>query len=511
MTFFESLLLLMLVAIALLQVARRLSLPYPAMLAGAGLILAFIPGTPVFNIDPETYLALFIAPVLVDAAFDFPPGAMSRLRVPLLLLAVFGVVLTAGAVAWMAHSMLGVTLAAGLALGGIVAPPDAAAASAVLRGISIPRNTSALLQGESLFNDSTALLLFSAGLAVVNSNGLHPAVALRLALAVPGGILFGMGAAWIALRANRYAQGTLGGNLLQFVMAYAVWIIAARLQLSAVLATVTFAMTLARTASMKEFTARSRIQSYAVWSAVVFALNALAFMLMGLQARSIVRHMASSSLRGALLFAAEVTLAVIVIRMLVVLLYYFLYARRRPQDVRPTLQQIVFVGWCGMRGFVTMATALSLPNSFPQRDTLVLTAFSVVIVTLVLQGATLAPVIRLLKLDRMQDPKAEVAGARTAIARAALDSIAARSGPEAENLRYHYTVMLDADSSEACSAALRRMRAFGLHAIVAKRKRLEELRDHDEISVETYLGLQEQIDWGEMTMLADEDRKIEEI
>ena len=139
MTFFESLLLLMLVAIALLQVARRLSLPYPAMLAGAGLILAFIPGTPVFEIDPETYLALFIAPVLVDAAFDFPPGAMSRLRAPLLSLAVGGVLLTAGVVAWMAHSMLGISIAAGLALGGIVAPPDAAAARAVRRGLAVPR------------------------------------------------------------------------------------------------------------------------------------------------------------------------------------------------------------------------------------------------------------------------------------------------------------------------------------------------------------------------------------
>ncbi len=511
MTFFESLLLLMLAAIALLQVARRLSLPYPAMLAGAGLILAFIPGTPVFNIDPETYLALFIAPVLVDAAFDFPPGAMSRLRAPLLWLAVGGVLLTAGVVAWMTHSMLGVSAAAGLALGGIVAPPDAAAATAVLRSVSIPRNTSAVLQGESLFNDSTALLLFSAGLAVVSSHGLHPAVALRLAAAVPGGILFGIAAAWVAVRLNSYAQGTLGGNLLQFVMAYAVWIIAARLQLSAVLATVTFAMTLSRNPKISQFNARMRIQSYAVWSAVVFALNALAFMLMGLQARSIVHTLSTTQLKAAMIFAVEVTLAVIVLRMLVVLLYYAVYARTLPGDRKPTLQQILFVGWCGMRGFVTMATALSLPASFPQRDTLVLTAFTVVIATLVLQGVTLAPLVRLLRLDKMQDSTAEIASARTALAQAALDSIAGRRGPEADNLRYHYTVLLDADRDEGCNASLRRMRAFSLHAVMAKRKRLEELRADNSISVEDYLGLQEQIDWAEMTMLADEDRKIEEI
>ena len=164
-----------------------------------------------------------------------------------------------------------------------------------------------------------------------------------------------------------------------------------------------------------------------------------------------------------------------------------------------------------MRGFVTMATAFALPESFPQRDTVVLTAFCVVLATLVLQGLTLAPLVRLLKLDRREDADRELTSAHAALARAALASIAGEDGPEAENLRYRFFLKQRSSSRETGADSLERLRGLSLTAIEAMREELEGLRIKDEIGPEEYLGLQEQLDWNELTSLSDDDRKMEEI
>ena len=507
-------LLIVFVAILLLQVARRLQLPYPAMLAGAGVLIALLPGTPTISIEPETYLALFIAPVLVDAAFDFPPGATRRFLAPLIAFAVIAVVITSVIVGWIGEVVLGLPLAAGLALGAIVAPPDAAAATAVLRGSPIPRNTSALLQGESLFNDSMALLIFSVSLTVLSSHGLHAREALRLSLSVPGGIVLGIVCGYGAMLANRVVQGTLGGNLLQFVLAYAVWLTAAHLRLSAVLSVVAFAMTIARRTDAASFTARMRVQSYAVWSAVVFTLNVLAFMLMGMQARLIVGKMSAANLRGAFGFGALVIAAVVLVRMVVVIGFnrlssWWQRAHGRPEAA--TLNQAVFVSWCGMRGFVTMATALALPAEFPRRDVVVLSAFCVVLFTLVLQGLTLPPLIRVLKLNRAEETVRELHDVRAGLMRAGLASLDGESGAVAESLRTRIAASLERCSGEGECAASAQFRELGLRTVKAKRELLDEYRLRNEVSVEGYLALQEQIDWVELTFVTDEDRRIEEI
>jgi NhaP-type Na+/H+ or K+/H+ antiporter len=511
MTFFESLLVLLLIAIALLQVARRLSLPYPAMLAGAGVVVALIPGAPAIPIEPSTYLALFIVPALVDAAYDFPPGAAHRFLAPLITYAVVAVVVTTAVVACIAWAFLGLPLAAGIALGAIVAPPDAAAASAVLRGFYLPRRTDSVLKGESLFNDATALLLFSGALTILAGGGFSLGVGLRLAIAAPGGLFLGIICAHVVRYVSRLVKDTLGGNLLQFVLAYLVWIAADHLRLSAVLCMIGFAMAIARTADVD---ARMRVQSFAVWSSVVFSLNVFAFLLMGMQARSIVIRMQGSHLREALEFAGLVTLAVVCTRLIVVLGFTRLEAwwkSSRGASRTASVGEAFFVGWCGLRGFVTMATAFALPSSFPRRDTVVLTAFSVVLATLVLQGLTLTPLVRLLKLDRTDEAMRELASARVALADVALASIADQDGPEAENLRYRLSLKLQTNVDETNVVAVDRLRELGLKAIDAEREELENLRSEDKIGPTTYLGLQEQLDWNELAVLPDVDRQIEEI
>jgi monovalent cation/hydrogen antiporter len=512
MTFFESLLVLMLAAIVLLQVARRLSLPYPAMLAGAGVIVALIPGTPIIPIEPSTYLALFIAPALVDAAYDFPPGATRRFLAPLIAYAVVAVILTTCVVAGIASTFLGLPLAAAVVLGAIVAPPDAAAATAVLRNFSIPRSMDAVLKGESLFNDATALLLFAGALTFLSSGGFRLGVGIRLGLAVPGGVLLGIVCAYLVGYVNPMVKDTLGGNLLQFVLSYLLWIVASHLHLSAVLCVITFAMTLARKTDATD--ARMRVQSYAVWSSVVFTLNVFAFLLMGMQARSILARLQPSHLREALVFAVLVVVAVVCTRLVVVIGFnrieaWWAYSKNKPAPAK--FSETLFVGWCGMRGFVTIATAFALPENFPQRDTVVLTAFCVVLATLVLQGLTLAPLIKLLKLDRSGYAAMELSFARAALAEAALARLEGQDGPEAENLRFRLSLIRRTCRRETGLESLDRYRQLGLNAIEAEREQLETLREKDRVGPDAYLGLQEHLDWSELTLLRDVDRRIEEI
>jgi CPA1 family monovalent cation:H+ antiporter len=413
-----------------------------------------------------------------------------------------------------ARSFLDLPLAAGIALGAIVAPPDAAAATAVLRKFCLPRRTDTVLKGESLFNDATALLLFSGALTVLGGGGLSLRVGLRLGLAAPGGLLLGIVCAYLVRYVNRLVKDTLGGTLLQFVLAYLIWIAADHLHLSAVLCVIGFAMTLARITDSAEFDARMRVQSFAVWSSVVFTLNVFAFLLMGMQARSIVLRMQGPHLREALAFAGLVILAAICTRLIVVLGFTRSEAWWESfthGNTAASFGESFFVGWCGMRGFVTMATAFALPASFPHRDTVVLTAFSVVLATLVLQGLTLAPIVRLLKLDRTDEATRELASARVALANVALRSMADQHGPEAENLRYRLSLKLQMCVDKTNVGPLDRLRALGLAAIEAERTALERLRGEDKIGPSAYLGLQEQIDWNELTLLPDADRQIEEI
>jgi len=511
MNLFESLLVLLIIAILMLQVSRRLAIPYPAVLAAAGVGLAFIPGTPRIALDPHIALALFIAPALVDAAFDFPVVAVWKMWRPLFALAVVVVVLSAGAVALLGVAMAGLPFYAALALGAIVAPPDAAAATAVLGSVSMPRRSVAVLKGESLLNDASALLLFSAATSVQAHGGIDGVLALRLGIAAPGGILAGILLAKIFRRIGPLVTGTLGGNLLEFVTSFGVWIIAERLGLSPVLCLVAFAMTLARSAGLSTHP-RMRIHSFAVWETAVFLLNVLAFLLMGLQARMIVGSMSSHRLVEAAGFAVAVVLCLIVVRMVSVLIYNRLSNRYQTLrgDIKPaTLQQGVLVGWCGMRGLVTLATSFALPPSFPQRDLIVLTAFAVVLATLVLQGLTLAPLVRYLKLDGEDGMAAELAKARADLASVALKTLDGKMGPEADHWRYKFELIAaDTEATEAQPHEI--LRRLGMTAMRRQRKRLEELRAQQRVGADAFLVLQEELDFSEVALSTEDERHIEE-
>jgi CPA1 family monovalent cation:H+ antiporter len=511
MTYFESILVLLLLAIVLLQFSKQLSLPYPSLLVVAGIVVALVPGTPAIHLDPGTALALFIAPAILDAAFDFPLGTARHFWAPLVVFAVVAVIITTAIVAVIGVEMAGLPIAAALVLGAIVSPPDAAATTATLGTVSIPKAIDAILKGESLFNDATALLIFAGALAIQSNHGLDTKIVLEVVGAVPGGILFGAACALLYRWTGAPFMQSLRGSLLQFVSTYLVWIIAERLQISAVLAEVTYAMVLARNVAINT-SPRNRVHSYAVWSSVVFVLNVLAFLLMGMQARVIIERTQSDLLGREFQFAGVVVAAAILTRLVVIIGSNHVAAwilRRAGQSPRGTWHQGVFAGWAGMRGLVTLATAFALPDSFPKRDLVVLTAFSVVIATLVVQGFTLAPLVRWLGLDQTGEAEKERLQAREALAKAALKRLETEAGREAESLRIGYLIELESALALEPSASLERRQQLGLAAVAAERAQLEALRDQQLLDAQAFERLLEDIDFRALSLLPEADRRIE--
>ena len=500
MALFESMLVLTLFAIVLLDLARRTSLPYPAMLALAGIGAAALPWAPAITIDPHLALALFIAPALLDSAYDLPPRELRRHWVPLLALAAIAVLLTTAAVAWTAVALAGMPIAAAIALGAIVAPPDAAAATAMLSRFSLPRRTVSILKGESLLNDAMALLIFVGAVGAASAPGQFSDMLPGLALAVPGGLLVGIGLARLYLVVAPRFAGTLGGTLLEFVTTFGVWVIAERLQLSAILAVVAFAMTIARYVPERQ-RPRDRIHSYSVWETVVFLMNVLAFLLMGLQARAIIGRFDADLHWQSLGFAAIVVAVVIVVRLAWVMAYNVVrrFATKRfGISSGPTVAQGLLVSWCGMRGLVTLATALALPEAFPQRDLIVLSAFAVVVGTLVLQGLTLGPLIRWLRFEPEGTFDAEVATARAALLDAAVEALEDRDDPIAARLRDDYRSERELKLRDAASDEHGEVRRLRLKTVKAQRRKLNELRRDGSIDDDVFHSLEQELDWAEL-------------
>ncbi|MGH8171769.1 MAG: cation:proton antiporter, partial [Rhodanobacteraceae bacterium] len=498
MALFESVLTLLLLAILLLQVSRRLSIPYPTMLAIAGLGVAALPWAPAISIEPHLVMALFIAPAILEAAYDFPPRAIRRYWIPLFALAVVAVLLTTAAVAWVGITVAGLPIAAAVALGAIVAPPDAAAAAAMLDRPSLPRSTVTVLKGESLLNDAVALLIFGIALHI-NATGKEVYEVLpRIAFAIPGGILLGIVTSHIALRAVPYLAGTLGGILFQFVLTFGIWIIAEWLDVSAILAVVAAAMTVSRRANTQS--ARDRLHSNAVWSVVVFMLNVLAFLFVGLQARTIVLALDGPQFRHAMGFALLVLATVVVVRIVWVMVYgrvAQLIYRRIGYGKGPTIKQGIVASWCGMRGMITLAAALALPESFPQRDLILLSALTVVIGTLVVQGITLEPLIRLLRFPPDSSRDQELARARSELAKVAEAALEGRDDEAARSLRSELDSELDLDA-DARHKAIGPADRLRLESIRAQREALHRMRSEGSIEDEAFQMLEQELDLSEV-------------
>lgn len=504
---FEWIIGLLLGAVLLAALARRLKVPYPTFLALGGVLLAFVPSGPQWTLEPDLALALFVAPVLLDAAFDTSLRDLRNNWLPVSTLVLVAVGLTTASVAVLVHWLVpDMPWAAAVALGAIVAPPDAAAATAILRQVNLPYRLLKILEGESLLNDASALLIYRVAVGVaVAHHFTWSEFAPSLGLALVGSLLAGYLCARLWMPMTQRITEAPSAIIVQFAGTFTIWIVAEHLGLSGILTIVAYAVTLART-SPAQMPARLRVPTYAVWETVVFVLNVLAFVLIGLQLRPIWERLDDPVRWKYCLVAAAVLGAVVLTRIVWVMFYgavlRFVIARRllkRPMT-SPTVKGGIVVSWCGMRGIVTLAAAFALPENFPHRDLMLLTAFTVVLGSLVIQGLTLRPLITALRLKDEDPVRSEVAHARGLAYRAALREIDGDPSEAAELLRLEYRALLlgagddgGVSSGELPADPLRR------RAIAAARQSIIALRESEVIGDDAFHLVEEELDWAEMS------------
>ncbi|HEY0792827.1 MAG TPA: sodium:proton antiporter [Chthoniobacterales bacterium] len=505
----EQLLGLFVAAVILAAVARRVGAPYPVFLALGGALLAFVPGAPSFTVPPELALALFVAPVLLDAAYDASLRDLRDNWAPVAGLVVFAVGLTTAAVALVAHTLIPtMPWAAAIALGAIVAPPDAVAATAVLRPLRPPHRLLTILEGESLLNDASALLIYRVAVGAVAVHGFSVAgIAPVFLLAIAGSAVAGLALAWLVVRLMERVHHIPTSIILQFVTTLGVWLLAEHVGLSGVLTTVCYAITLARTAP-ERMPARMRIPSYAVWETAVFALNILAFIFIGLQVRPIFESLAMADRGRCLAVAVAVLVTVIVVRLAWQMSFNAIvrwwhrrsgFSPPRPM-LRPTAGSGLVISWAGMRGIVTLAAALALPLEFPQRDLIVLIAFSVVLGTLMIHGLTLKLLLRRLALHDDDPVGRELSAAREGALRAGLASFAHDRSTVAEVVRQAFTARLSHEQGNAGAGDGARSAHSEIHrgALNAARQAVHAMRANDQIGDDAFHRMEEELDWLEM-------------
>ncbi|HEX4441169.1 MAG TPA: sodium:proton antiporter [Thermoanaerobaculia bacterium] len=508
---FASLLAVLLIAVLMAALARRIGAPYPAFLALGGAVLAFVPGAPRFSVEPEIVLAIFVAPVLLDAAYDTSPRDLRDNWVAVASLALVAVGLTTAAVAWVARALVpAIPWAAAIALGAIVSPPDAAAATAVLKQLRPPHRILMILEGESLLNDASALLIYRLAVGAVAMHAFALGdVAPTLGVVLVGSVIVGLVLSWAMLWATRAICDVPTAIIIQFVGAFGVWLLADWLGLSAVLTMVTFAMSVARKAPAST-PARMRVPSYAVWESAVFVLNVLAFVFIGLQIRPILESLPVDVRDHYLLVAGAVFLAVVVVRFGWVMTHNAIdrwrirvwgFRPARPTLTPPTVRGALVVSWSGMRGIVTLAAALALPESFPYRDLIVLTSFAVVIGTLVFQGLTLKPLMRLLKMPQDELVGREVDDARRRALEAVRAALPDESSPEVRFVRHAFESQLEGSAGRAThdGGASEGHGELFRRALEAARRTTFQMRADDEIGDDAFHRLEQDLDWMEMS------------
>lgn len=405
-----KLVLLSLVAIIGLELlAKRLRLPPAAAFLVGGIAMAFLPGLPAVALDPDLVLVVFLPPLLMDGAYFSVWDEFRRNLRGILMLAIGAVLFTTLAVGVLVHlAAPGLPWAACFALGAIVSPPDAVAAKAVLERVALPRRLMALLEGESLLNDATGLVLyrFAVAAALTGAFSMHHA-AVEFGVLAVGGVAVGVGIGFAVVRLLRVLNDEYLVITASVLSAWISYIVGEWLEVSGVIATVTTGMLLGWH-QHQVFSASVRTRGTAFWQVMVFLLEALVFILIGLSLRGVIERLGGTADALAYLAApvAVVIGAVVVSRFVWVFAAEGLKAawhRMAGTRARPDWRSATIVSWAGMRGVVTLAIALALPEAMPGRDLILVAAFAVILVTVLGQGATIGPLIRLLDVRRSQE------------------------------------------------------------------------------------------------------------
>jgi len=511
-----ALLVVLVVALAVTAVARRVNISAPLVLVVVGLGLSFVPGLPAVPLEPELVLFLVLPPLLYSASLESSALRIRENMRPILLLAVGLVVFTTavvGIVAWLIVPDL--PLASALVLGAVVAPPDAVAAASIGRRLGLQRRVMTILEGESLLNDATALTLFRVMLAAAVGTGATVLGGLgEFALAAVGGVVIGALVGWLVHRVRLVLGDAVLESAVGLVVPFVTYLLAEELHASGVLAVVIAGLYLGHKATEGGFA--TRLQDQAVWKALDTLLESLVFALIGLQLAIVVGTL---TLGVGLLVAASV--AVLAATVLARFLWVFpttyltrLVPRVRTRDPSPPWQIPAVISWAGMRGVVTLAAAFAIDPAMPGRDVVLFLAFIVTVGTLLLQGLTLPTVIRrlgVLDAGSAEDALSEAA-AKQAAAEAALNRLRTLAEDAEHPVPDHVRAQLrswaeqrsngawerlgrpDEEIGEAPSVAFVRLRRAMLGA---ERETFVRFRDENRIDDAVLRGMLRELDYEE--------------
>ncbi|HWC43301.1 MAG TPA: Na+/H+ antiporter [Actinomycetota bacterium] len=432
----EPLLLALIVAVAALSVlARMVGLPYPILLVLGGLVLGFLPGMPAVELPPELVLIAFLPPLLYWSGFFASPRDL-RADARAIGGAAVGLVLaTTAAVAVVAHAMVdGLVWAAAFALGAIVSPTDPLAATAIGRRLGVPRRLITLLEGESLVNDATALVAYRVAVAAaVSGSFIAWQAGLRFVVGATGGLAVGLAVGWLVAEVRRRLDDPVVEIVVSVATGYAAYLPAEQLGVSGVLAAVTAGLYVGWRAP-ELASASTRLLGFSFWEILVYLANAVLFILVGLQLRPILSSLAGTTVADLTAQALAVSAVVIAVRLAwnFTIPYLVRLLDRRPGQIlrRVGARERLVMGWSGMRGAVSLAAALALPQDFPMRNLILFLTFAVILATLVVQGLTLPALIRRLGVSGDGIEEREEVRARLAATQAALDRLDELSGAD---------------------------------------------------------------------------------
>jgi CPA1 family monovalent cation:H+ antiporter len=504
--------------IALAELARKTRVPYPTLMVVAGLLISLVPGLPHVSIDPEAVFLVFLPPILYAAAWNTWLEDFRRHAVAISFLAIGLVIFTAVVVAQVCVMVIpGMRWWHGFLLGAIISPPDAAAATAICQRLGVSRRIVTILEGESLVNDASGLIAYRVAIGAITLGSFSAGeTAQKFIIGGVGGVIIGLVAGFVIAQLHKRVRDPMVTTALSLLAPYAAYLPAEVAHVSGVLATVAAGLYVSRR-SPELFSAHARMQAVHVWQIVVLMINGVLFVLIGLQLDTVLDAVKNRySLPQLALYAAAVCASVIVAR----LAWVFATARLQGGIFRsnrggspPNWQQLTVVGWTGMRGIVSLAAALALPETFTVAGTsvtfefrplIVLLTFSVIFATLVLQSLTLGPLIRYLGEPVREGVAHEELIARMMSASAAmmyldtLDATGADAAPIAR-VRSDYLDRLEAATlvatgereAGADAAAEDRIRHDALNA---ERSTLVQLRDRGEISEEIFRLVERDLD-----------------
>jgi monovalent cation/hydrogen antiporter len=513
-------LLVILVAIAILfEVARRIGVPYPTLFVLGGLPLAFVPGLSRIQLQPDLVLLLFLPPLLFSAAVETPIRDLRANIAPLLRLSIGLVLFTMVVVAVVAQAAIPeLGWPAAFTLGAIVAPTDALSATSVFRRLGAPRQLVTLVEGESLFNDATALVAYRAAVLAVSGTFVLSQAIGGFAIAAAGGIAIGAAVGWAGREILRRIDDPPVEVVVSLIIPFAAYLPADRLGLSGVLAAVTAGLVIgSRLGTI--LTPNSRVLWLTTWKMVGFILNGFVFVLIGLELPAILEGLGDREPLRVLGLVALVCVVVVVARFVWIFATSLLPNSARRQfakrsDPRLATRMTAVLSWAGLRGAVSLAAALALPAGFPERNLILLLTFAVILVTLVGQGLTLPFVLRRAGWDGVEPDGDEGTRARNVAYQAALDEIErARSDwPTHQplfdrlesSLRDRTEHLATEDPTETAERRQERVEHEQIQrgVIAAQRTAVIGLRDRGEINDLTLRAIERELDLEEIRMEA---------